>query len=341
MMDEKELSLEELLNSYVDDELAERHCNEVKRLVAHDEKIAEQLRKLQKQKELLGALPRASAPADLVENVKQALESKILLDEYPHQSDEDAGVRHLKMRHMLARAAMIGLVAVLGYVVFSVVMPIGGSKKPLVSTEQIKPDVQVAVKDIMPASVVSDSEAAAGLAALMPFGLDLRVETAGALAVNKVIGRAIYDHNLLDFANIKREAGKSIYSLTCSRQQLAVLISELDNVWNRFEKTSLIFSDESFVSPTAIDDISSEQMLAILSEVDVDKRIGMAMDFAVLNSVGKLLPGRELFAHTQPDSQNVLIPPKPVLTSGKLEPSIENKSQGQEQINMTITVTGI
>ena len=68
--------LEELLGAYIDDELSERQRTQVKRLVKNDEKIAEELRCLQKQKELLAALPVASAPVDMLNGVKAAVECK-------------------------------------------------------------------------------------------------------------------------------------------------------------------------------------------------------------------------------------------------------------------------
>ena len=75
-------NLEELLSGYIDGELSERQCNEVKRLIGHNEQAAAMLKQLQKNKALLGSLPQAQAPAHLFENVRASLERSVLLDEY-------------------------------------------------------------------------------------------------------------------------------------------------------------------------------------------------------------------------------------------------------------------
>ena len=58
--------INELLSAYIDDELVERQQNEVKRLIQNDERVAEQLMHLRKQKELLAALPIVSAPKKMI-----------------------------------------------------------------------------------------------------------------------------------------------------------------------------------------------------------------------------------------------------------------------------------
>ena len=82
MNEHERKNLEELLSSYIDGELSERQCNEVKRLIGHNEQAAAMLKEMQKYKALLGSLPQAQAPAHLFENVRASLERSVLLDEY-------------------------------------------------------------------------------------------------------------------------------------------------------------------------------------------------------------------------------------------------------------------
>ena len=61
--------IDELLSLYIDEQLSERGDTEVKRLILHDEKIAEKLRSMQRAKRLLNTLPTAAAPETMADDV--------------------------------------------------------------------------------------------------------------------------------------------------------------------------------------------------------------------------------------------------------------------------------
>ena len=67
------LNIDELLNSFIDDELSPRHQTEVQRLIAHDAEVAERLAELERCKMLVGSLPRAEAPVETKNSVAEAL----------------------------------------------------------------------------------------------------------------------------------------------------------------------------------------------------------------------------------------------------------------------------
>ena len=117
--------LEELLSAYIDDELSERQRTEVKRLIEHDAEAAKELRYLEKQKQLLAALPAASVPRDMLGKVKTAVERKRTLDDAGRVKARAIGSRRLYARRVLATAAMILLpVGVLAWVVWRIIMPL-------------------------------------------------------------------------------------------------------------------------------------------------------------------------------------------------------------------------
>ena len=66
-MKQENQNTEELLNSYIDGELTEREKTEVQRLISHDAQVAQRLRELQKSKMLVSSLPRAKAPAKILD----------------------------------------------------------------------------------------------------------------------------------------------------------------------------------------------------------------------------------------------------------------------------------
>ena len=72
-------NINELLSGYIDGELDERQTTEVQRLIAHDPKVAERLREMQQYSTLIGSLPIAEAPAEMLEDIKTRLERNSLL----------------------------------------------------------------------------------------------------------------------------------------------------------------------------------------------------------------------------------------------------------------------
>jgi anti-sigma factor RsiW len=82
--------IEELLSSYIDGELSERQCNEVKRLLDHDPQVAEMLSHMQRQKELLNALEVETAPETMLDDIKATLERSMLLGQVGQEIREIA-----------------------------------------------------------------------------------------------------------------------------------------------------------------------------------------------------------------------------------------------------------
>ena len=94
-------------------------------MTAHDPAVARRLRQLQDCRTLFCSLPPAEAPGDMLEQIRQSLEPKTLLQEQPVVTRRTTGVIHLVFRKFVAAAAMIALLAVLGAVVYQVVAPVG------------------------------------------------------------------------------------------------------------------------------------------------------------------------------------------------------------------------
>ena len=76
-------NIDELLCSFIDGELPLRQQTEIQRLMAKDPEVARRLRQLQNTRALVGALPRAEAPAEMLDQIKFTLERRSLLDERP------------------------------------------------------------------------------------------------------------------------------------------------------------------------------------------------------------------------------------------------------------------
>jgi hypothetical protein len=230
-------NIEELLNSYIDGELSERENTEVQRLISHDAKVAQRLRELQTSKMLVSSLPRAEAPARILDEVKASLETEVLSGERAWSEEPSSGrvgVRHLMFRKFLAAAAMVGLVAILGGVVYKIVVP----------EPHIIPPVPVAVA----------------------FDGRLELKTDAFSTVNTFIDRAIEDKGLSDYISVENQNGKRVYSLTCSQEELNLLLADLTGVWESCNSTTL-FVDTKMPGEQEFVGVSTPSIIKIVDDL--------------------------------------------------------------------------
>ncbi len=121
----RNVNIDELLNGYIDGELTDRHRTEVQRLISHDDQVANRLRQLQKCKTLVTALPPAEVSGGLLERIKTSLETqKLVGSEKQMEAESRRGAVHLFARRLMTAAALFILFAVLGVVVFTIIVPV-------------------------------------------------------------------------------------------------------------------------------------------------------------------------------------------------------------------------
>jgi hypothetical protein len=236
MSERENPNIEELLNSFIDGELTEREQTEVKRLISHDAQVAQRLRELQNSKMLVSSLPRAEAPARILDEIKASLETGTLSGERAwseEPSDRRVGVRHLRFRKVLAAAAMLGLVAILSGVIYTIVAP------------------------------ESDRRSA-----VPPVAFDGRLElkTDALSTVNAFINKAIEDNGLSDSVSLKTRRGKRVYSLTCSQEDLNLLLADLSNIWERCDSTTL-FVNTKMPGEQKFDGVSTDHIIKIVDDL--------------------------------------------------------------------------
>jgi hypothetical protein len=301
-------NIDELLNGFIDGELTQRHRTEVQRLISHDPQIAQRLHELQKCKMLLGSLPRADAPTDMVQQVKASLRKRALLRQPTPSLDRRRGVRYLLARQVLAYAAMIGLVAVLGVMVYSIVTPGRPTTTPLVEGEPEQPYAEFYGK--------------------------LELTTGDFTRVNGAIGRAIKDNGLSDYVGPNSDAERGVYALTCSPEALRFLLTDLDYIWQRFDSATIFVETNQFGEQVVVGAVDTEQIENIIKQKTLTKRIEIAKDVALLNSTTRLLPGQELFAAIEGESIDLLTSVKPVFTG----PEARILPESERKVHLTIVV---
>ncbi|MCH8119556.1 MAG: hypothetical protein IIC00_07500 [Planctomycetes bacterium] len=321
-------NMDELLSSFIDGELPARQQTEVQRLIAHDEKIAQRLRQLQKCKILLSSLPVTEAPPQILENVKASLAGRTLLVEQPTAFDEHLGARHLLGRKLFAAAAMLGLVGILTAVVYTIVAPTVPQGPVAVEPRELPPKVEV----VEPAPII---------VVAAPFSGRLELRTSYLSAVVAFINRAIEDNVPSDewIASDQSDV-REPHALICSSESFNLLLAELGNIWDKLDSATLFVDTEVFGQRVVVDAVTAEQIAGIVNQDDSKRRIEVAKDFAVLNNIAEYLPGREILTAIDDTTVGLITPPKPVLTSN--QKTIKKSAIGAEadkNVRLTITVT--
>jgi len=338
------LDIDELLNGYIDGELTHRQHTEVQRLIAHDERVAERLRELQKCKILVSSLPVAEAPAETLEEVRAAMEAGTLSAQQAEVFDEQEtfhereGARHLRARRLLTAAAMIGLIAVLGTLVYTIVVPEKAPDKPIISIDWKPPPREIEVKKLQPRLAATPKESTSETRfAAMQFNGRLELRTGDVTALDAFIKRAIENNGLK--VSPGTTGDKNIYALSCSREALSLFLVDLESIWPGFDSATLFVETDHIRQRVAVDSVTAAQIAEIVKQESFEKRIKVAKDFAVLNNMVELLPAKEILAAIDDSKADLITIPKPLLTSGEQrgkEPAIE--TQEQEKVNLTIAL---
>jgi len=332
--------IEELLNGYIDAELTARRQNEVQRLISHDTQVERRLRELQNCKMLVSSLPCAEAPAEMIEDIKASLERRTLLSEQPSVSRRE-GARHLLARKVIASAALLGLVAVLTAVIYTIVGPWDITKQPLVTKQQQTPAGKVEAEKTRPGVMAAvEKPVAKTTLPAMEFNGRLELKTSAFVAVNAFINRTIEDSGLSGTISPEAEGNKTIYTLSCGRESMQLLLADLGNIWSRLNSAALFVQTDRIGEPVVVGSVDAEQIAGIVNQDSFEGRIKAAQEVAAINDITRQAPGKELFAVIDGRTNDLITIPKPVLTSNekKVKKSASMPETG-EKMHLTIVVT--
>ena len=320
--------IDELLNSFIDGELPPRQQTEVQRLIAHDPEIARRLHQLQKCKMLLTSLPSARTPAGLSRNIIVTLERKTLLGEPPSSIEQLAGERQLFVRKLLSAAAIIALAAVLSVVIYNIMAPPTTPAPPAIATRHLPPLPE-------PATAIPTPRPA-------QFAGRLELETDSFIQVDASVSKAIADNDLIDCTSLMRQPDRAEYILACSRKGLESLLADLEIVWHKFDSATLLVYTDTFGQQIAVNAVTADQIIQIASQDNLQRSIHVAKDFAALNNVAELLPGKDVLTAIDARTADLITTPripKPVLTAW---PKTIKKPTGQlktdAKVSLAITV---
>ncbi len=306
--------IDELLNGYIDDELGARQHTEVERLIANDAEIKQRLRQLKKCRALLGSMPCAEAPPQVLQGLQASVASTARLHDRSGY-DLRTGRIHLLVRKAMSAAAMLALAALLGAVIYTILAPEPPTEGPPVVAE-------------------SDTAAAPTLA----FTGKLQLKTDYPAEVGAVIGATIEENGLSDTVESIREPNKRIHYLRCSREDLKSVIASLDSIWPRLESAKLVLDTEVFGREVPVRSVTTEQIAEIVDQDSNEKRVELAKDFHLLNTADENLPGKTILAAIEGESAEGISIPKPIIT-GPRKPDRSDKAQEDKTIRLTIILS--
>ena len=338
---EQNPKIEELLNSYIDDELSADERSEVQRLVRKNHTIAQRLRQLERCKALVSSLPPAEPPAEVVAGIKQLLRSHSANTSKSKHIESQRGARHLFVRQVMAASIIIGLVGIMGAVVYRIVGP-EETITPIVAVQPaptIKPTASpVATKP----EETKKTVVVAAVENTTSIGLySLQLQTADFTAVDAYVNKLLEESPWLRYEATKDQPGKSVYRILCSRGGLEAMMSDLATVWSKFDSTTLIVRTDNVGQYVTVTSVKPEQIADIARQDTIDKRIKLANNFAMLNSVEQIMPGEKMLAATERSMPELTTIPKPVLTSGDKNTATAPKGAwDQVQVDLNIIVTG-
>jgi hypothetical protein len=319
--------IDELLNGFMDGELTASQQAEVERLIAQDAAVAQRLRKLQRCRMLMASLPCAEVPPEVAEGIKASLAAMAMPAE-TYISHEPAGKGHLLVRRVLATAAVIGLAAILGATIYTILTPRAALQRP------------VAVEPRQAPAQTRTRRAGAPVASL-GFSGRLELKTSDLAGVSAFVTRAIEDKGL---SNTGRE-DQHVYSLSCTKKQLDGLLGDLETIWPELNSATLFVNTKVFGKPVAVKNVTTEQIAQIAEQNELQKRIEAAKGFDAVNTMFARLPGRQITSAIQGQNNNPVREwrvPKPVLTTGsrKAVNKPQSEAQGRQTIHLTIVVNG-
>ena len=338
---EQNPKIEELLNSYIDDELSADERSEVQRLVRENHTIAQRLRQIERCKSLVNSLPPAEPPAEVVAGIKQLLRNHSANTSKSTHIETRRGARHLFVRHVLAASIIIGLVGIFGAVVYKIVGP-EETITPIVAV-QLAPTVKPIASPV--ATKPEETKKTVAVAAVentTSIGLySLQLQTADFTAVDAYVNKLLEESPWLKYEATKDQPGKSAYRILCSTGGLEAMMSDLATVWSKFDSTTLIVRTDNVGQYVTVTSVKPEQIADIARQDTIDNRVKLAKNFAVLNSVSQIMSEEKMLALTDHSLSDLTTIPKPVLTSGDKNAVTAPKGAWDKiQVDLNIVVAG-
>ena len=332
----KDLNIDELLNGYIDGELSTRQTVELKRLVNHDPEVAKKLQRLYRTKKIVNALPKVTAPAHILRDVKLRLGGKIPLSEplpaFSQTTEEKKTVPVFYKRVLAADAVIVLLAAVIGIVYTMVDAP--DSTQIPIGLDDVPQPGQAHSESIQPVeavAVVKQTDAPG------TFNGKIILTADSLLPLDAFLNRTIVELGLLSLTEIHSEKNRSVFNMNCSYDQAKTLLAQLSTVWHRCRSKTLHLYTDQFPDDVTVENVSPQQVLQIADLNTLNEQIKVAGQLNTLNNIESSLTGQPLLAALNQQQFSFSIP-RPVLTSVQVPPDEQQTEQLDRPKNIYLTI---
>ena len=328
-------NLDELLCSFIDGELSPRQRTEVQRMATHDSQVARRLQQLQNCRSLFCSLPVDKAPSDLLEQIKVSLERHSLLQEQPVVRKRSVGAWHLAFRRLVAAAAVLVLMGVLGVVVYQIVAPvspIGPGLAPLASDGRSPSGLEQDRTVVTPLVAADDG-----------FTGRLELRTARLAYADSFVAREIANSGLSGVNESDVLGNRRVYRVTGTRESVNRLVASLSGVWQSFDGAVLqVDRPENAQTPVIVESVTAAQAAGIVAQNSTQATIEAAAGYAAMNRLAKNMPGREIRSLIQDDPGSLfaaLSIPMPKETGPDSSASATRvRPEGKAPVSLTIVL---
>jgi hypothetical protein len=295
-----------MLSAYMDGELTESQRQRVERRLAEDPQARAWLADFRKVSEMVGALPRESAPRTLTDQVLQEMERGILLDNREIQAHA-AGRNHLLMRRIVAAAAMLFLACTVGVIIYNVLSrtPGGaesggrGGNEPIVAISKTPPAALFEIakaepqdnstpsisseiaadrnesREETPAPLSPMPPAEAGVSvAYSPVYLILRAP-AGLETESATMDGLLQYHGIDQRVRSGIDPNQCQFAFVCTAGQLRRLFESIQEKGP--QRTDLIIRGFESSSQVVISPVNEEQLMAVASQSEPKQQCILAL----------------------------------------------------------------
>jgi len=283
----------EALNAYIDGQLPPAQVEKLEKCLAEDPQARRLLAELQQVSRMVGQLPRTDAPEGLADEIHQELERELLLGPADGLT-ELAGKNHLRLRRLIAAAALIALVGAVVMIVYSVLIRPGQQIAPTEPIIAVSPPTPVQVEIDSSGAAEPPVELAANLAGettqpaptfpaiqTPPFGsIQLVLNTQEPYTAQDSINQFLAQHRIDQVIRAQLDQNCQQYAFFCSSEQLREIFQRLKQ--SPDHNIEIVTSDEQGSSVT-VPAVTEYQALRLAAAADAAEKLSLAQSFRRTN----------------------------------------------------------
>jgi len=274
MNENSKTEIDELLNGCLDEVLTQRQQTELKRLLQHHPEMTEQLRMMERQRQLLCSLPIETAPSTLFDDVKARLERNLILEDAVRMRSVRSRAMLIRRRFMAAAAMLFLPLALLGYVVYQIVTPVPNAAKERQTAKGLLKDEKL----------ITAPKAVPAASTMLPFDGALALTTERPMLIAQSIEKQIFLKSLEHQTIPNRTAEVTTFQIECPAETMADFLESLRPLWNQIADSRLTVRDlESPEHTIMIDHVRPEQIQMLARQTDKMPMLATARQYASAN----------------------------------------------------------